>query len=194
MYYVSTILLLSLFVFRFASERLSIQYVYERVFFFFASLSVSGCKSTTSFYSDKLFEKFFWKYFFNYSFLFPYQFFNERYPVLRGAKITSVFESHKLFWIFLENNFTLFNSLGLSGFLGTSASMRVQKYTLFWLKQGLLQSFFKVFFNRLVFWYLQRGFFSVFGFCGRCFWGLYRFCAFFKHWVSLIERWLKQIG
>ncbi|MFT3795194.1 hypothetical protein [Flavobacterium sp.] len=69
-------------------KRLSIQYVYERVILFnLAILSFGGCKSTTYFLSGKLFENIFEIYFLRPQF--PK--INERFSLLRGAKVTLIF-------------------------------------------------------------------------------------------------------
>jgi len=52
------------------------------------------------------FEVFFEKFSFPFL-LFIYQSFNELFRVLRGANVTSVFKSHKLFWIFFWKNFSV---------------------------------------------------------------------------------------
>ena len=69
---------LILFVFRFSSERLSIQYVYERVSFFVSLISQSGCKTKTSFcFLQEKLEKFL-KLFFSPLLLYSsYQYLNE---------------------------------------------------------------------------------------------------------------------
>jgi len=90
------------------SKRLSIQYVYERVFLLvsrFLFVSQSGCKTTTSFLISKKFLKIFWNFFFA---SFPYTFLpisQRTSVVLRGANVTSVFKSHKLFSIFFWKYF-----------------------------------------------------------------------------------------
>ena len=106
-------------LFRFASKRLSIQYVYERVFLYSFRLSFvsqSGCKTTTSFLISKNFLKFFWNFFFAsflYLFLPIYQ---GTFRILRGANVKSIFKSRKLFRIFFFENFFPFDSLSCQYF------------------------------------------------------------------------------
>ena len=81
-------------------KRLSIQYVYERVFllvFRFSFVTQSGCKSRKLISNRQMFFEVFLKKFF-----IPFSFFSitnlsMSSDVLRGANVTSVFKSHKLF-------------------------------------------------------------------------------------------------
>jgi hypothetical protein len=66
----------------------------------------SGCKTTTSFSNwQELFEVFFENFYFRFLLLFL-AVFQRSLRVLRGAKVTISFISHKLFLIFFENKFS----------------------------------------------------------------------------------------
>ena len=79
----------------------------RNVFFSFISLAsrLAGAKVTILFVLARLLKSFFEKYFFAFfsSFLSVFQ---GTLLVLRGANVTSVFESHKLFSTFFENKFS----------------------------------------------------------------------------------------
>jgi hypothetical protein len=88
------------------SVKTAVNSICLRTCFFFVSLvSQSGCKSRKLISNRQMFfEVFFGK--FSFPFLLkPYQSINELSNVLRGANVTSVFKSHKLFRIFFEKNF-----------------------------------------------------------------------------------------
>jgi len=71
-----------------------------------ASLSISGCKSSYSFFNrQELFEVFLKIFIFAFL-LFFLSVCQGTLHVLRGAKVSSTFESHKLFLIFFENKFS----------------------------------------------------------------------------------------
>ena len=100
-------LLLFYLVLKSLSKRLSIQYVYERVFFIFPPVSQSGCKTKTSFcFSQEKLEKFL-KLFFRFHSLVFLSVSQGTFRVLRGANVKSFFFSRKLFRsFFFENLFS----------------------------------------------------------------------------------------
>ncbi len=98
------------------SGRLSIQYVYERVFLFVFRLFLkAGAKLKLLFVSRKKNLKNFETFF-----SFPFSHFSSvsqgTFRVLRGANVKSIFKSHKLFAIFFFRFFSLIDSLCLSVF------------------------------------------------------------------------------
>ena len=162
----------------------------RNVFFFFcfAILSFSGCKSSNSFCSGKRFEKFFWKIIFRFLLSILVSF-SRNVARFAGCKGNIRFRISQTFLnLFSKINF-LSVYIGLSGFLWTSASLRVQKYTTNPLSQTFFKSIFKVFFNGLVFWYLQVAFFVVLWIWDRSFWGFGQFWG----WQLWLERWLGRI-
>jgi hypothetical protein len=71
------------------------------VYFFLFRLSLkAGAKVENLFLTGKCFLKFFLENFHSLFLLFIYQPINELSLLLRGANVTSVFKSHKLFLIF----------------------------------------------------------------------------------------------
>ena len=94
---------LILFVLKSLSKRLSIQYVYERVFLYFFHLNLflkAGAKLKIYFVSRKKNLKNFETFFFVPFFSFSLPVFQITFRILRGANVISVFHSHKLFLIF----------------------------------------------------------------------------------------------
>ena len=69
-------------------------------------VSQSGCKSSYSFLTGKKFLKFFFEKFIFRFLLFFSSVCQGTLHVLRGAKVSHVFKSHKLFLIFFENKFS----------------------------------------------------------------------------------------
>jgi hypothetical protein len=95
--------------------------------FRFSFVSQSGCKTTTSFLISKNFLKIFWNFFiisFLYNFLPISQWTS---VVLRGANVTSVFKSHKLFGIFFWKKIFSLNSFACQYFSERLSLLRVQK-------------------------------------------------------------------
>ena len=109
------------------------------VSYLFSLVSQSGCKSSNSFWLDKLFEKKFLFFFFDFLIL--------QSACLRRAKITIFSLSNQIFfWLFfsrIEDSYCTY-------LLRTSPSMRVQKYYSFWAFQIFSVLFLKVFFNELI--------------------------------------------
>ena len=99
--------LLLFFLFRFASERLSIQYVYERVFFILRLCFKAGAKVENLFLNGKCFLKFFFRKIFILISSPNLPIYQWTFRVLRGANVTSVFKSHKLFGIFFWKYFSI---------------------------------------------------------------------------------------
>jgi len=129
----------------FWTRRLSIQYVYERVFFCFSLVSQSGCKTKTSFcFSQEKFKVFFGFFSIPISSLFLTSL-SMNFRVLRGANVTSVFKSHKLFGIFFFFISKDLNSFSCQYFSERLCLLRVQKYHLYLHLQAFLLHFFHVF-------------------------------------------------
>ena len=93
------------FVLKSLSKRLSIQYVYERVFLVFACFS-KRVQNYNFFFNLQEKFKVFLKLFFRLISFFFLPVCQGTFRVLRGANVISVFHSHKLFWIFFWKNFS----------------------------------------------------------------------------------------
>ncbi|MBB4804724.1 hypothetical protein HNP37_004822 [Flavobacterium nitrogenifigens] len=111
------ILLLLLFVFRFASERLSIQYVYERVLILLRLCLKAGAKLKNFFVSRKknlkFFEAFFSPHFPNFS-----SNTSKSFPCFAGCKCRTLFQNLQAFFeLFFFENFFPFHSSCLPVFL-----------------------------------------------------------------------------
>ena len=108
-------------------KRLSIQYVYERVFFLISLVFQSGCKSRKLISNWQMFFEVFFKKIFILFFSSYLPICQWTFRVLRGANVTSVFKSHKLFWIFFWKNFSFQNPYACQYFLERLSLLRVQK-------------------------------------------------------------------
>ena len=138
-----TLILLS----RCETRLLSIQYVYERVSFLFRLSLKAGAKVENLFLTGKCFLKFFFKEIFvsfSTSYLPIYQW---TFRVLRGANVTSVFKSHKLFLNYFSKLSFLLIRLTCQYFCERLSLLRVQKYHLYWVLQAFNQTIFDLFLN-----------------------------------------------
>ncbi len=158
-------------LFRFASERLSIQYVYERVFFLTSLVFQSGCKTKTSFcFSQEKFKKNL-KLFFRFLFLNFSSSLSMNFRVLRGANVKAFFKSHKLFLIFFLKNFSVLISSLVSLSVNVFRCCGCKSRTFIYIYKPFFYIFSIFFISR---WYLafyKVKFFSWF----YLYWGFWRF-------------------
>jgi hypothetical protein len=101
-------------------------------------VSQSGCKSRKLISNWQMFLEVFLRKFSFPFFLLIYQSVNELSDVLRGANVTSVFKSHKLFLNYFFKTFVSLNSSACQYFRERLSLLRVQKYTLYLHLQGFL--------------------------------------------------------
>ncbi len=160
---------LILFVLKSLSERLSIQYVYERVFLFVSPVSQSGCKTKTSFcfLQEKLEKilKLFFRLFFSISLSVP----QWTFPCFAGCKCKKHFSISQAFQNLFFENFFSPDPKFLPVFRWTPFAVAGAKveplFTFARLFFIFFPSFFRLFLNFLITAHLQRKlFYAIVGF------------------------------
>ena len=123
--------------------------------FLFSLVSQSGCKTKTFFcFSQEKFKKF-WNFFFVSFSLFLLPISQGTFRVLRGANVTSVFHSHKLFTIFFWKFLFSLIIQTCQCFRERLSLLRVQKYHLYLHLQAFFKTIFDLFYKSLVRRFLQ---------------------------------------